>query len=69
MNGKHKLDYHLKIVKLACDFKLIYIEGTPGNDGFGQKLFDQHIVNNNRFCNKGALMVAKRHVSQADNSV
>jgi hypothetical protein len=68
MNGKHKLDYHLKIVKLACDFKLIYIKGTPGNDGFGQKLFD-HITSNNGFCNEGVLMVAKRHVSQADNSV
>jgi hypothetical protein len=68
MNGKRKLDYHLKIVKLACDFELIYIKGTPGNDGFGQKLFD-HITNNNGFRNEGFLMVAKRHVSQADNSV
>jgi hypothetical protein len=42
MNGKCKLDYHLKIVKLACDFELIYIKGTPGNDGFGQRLFDQN---------------------------
>jgi hypothetical protein len=68
MNGKRKLDYHFKVVKLACDFKLIYIDGTPGNDGFGQKLFD-HIMNNHGFCNEGVLMVAKRCVSQADNSV
>jgi len=68
MNGKRKLDYHLKIVKLACDFELIYIEGTPGNDGFGQRLFD-HVTNNNGFRNEGVLMVAKRRVSQADNSV
>jgi hypothetical protein len=68
MNGKRKLDYHLKIVKLACDFELIYIKDTPGNDGFGQKLFD-HITNNNGFCNEGVLVVAKRRVSQADNSV
>jgi hypothetical protein len=69
MSGKRKLDYHnLRIVKLACDFELVYIDGTPGNDGFGQRLFD-HITNNRGFCNKGILMVAKRRVSQADNSV
>jgi hypothetical protein len=69
MNGKCKLDYHLKIVvKLACDFELIHIEGTPGSDGFGQRLID-HITNNNGFRNKGVLMFAKRHVSQADSSV
>jgi hypothetical protein len=68
MNGKHKLDYHLKIVKLACDLELIYIKGKHGNDGFCQRLFD-HFINNNGFCNKGVLMVAKRRVSQADNSV
>jgi hypothetical protein len=68
MNGKRKLDYHLKVVKLACDFELIYIKGTPRNFGFGQKLFD-HVTYNNGFRNKGVLMVAKRLVSQADNSV
>jgi hypothetical protein len=69
MNGKRKLDYHFKIVKLTCDFELIYIDGMPRNDGFGQKLFDHIIKNNHRFCNKGVLMVAKRRVSQANNSV
>jgi hypothetical protein len=68
MNGKHELDYHLKIVKLTCDLELIYVKGTHGNDSFGQRLFD-HFRNNNGFCNKGVLMVAKRHASQADNSV
>ena len=68
LSGKRKLDYHVRIVKLACDFELIYIDGTPGNDGFGQRLFD-HITNNNGFRNEGILMVAKRRVSQADNSV
>jgi hypothetical protein len=27
MNGKRKLDYHLKIVKLACDFEFIVYRG------------------------------------------
>jgi hypothetical protein len=68
LNGKRKLDYHLRIVKLACDFELIYIDATPGTDGFGQKLYE-HISNNNGFRAEGILMVAKRRVSQVDNSV
>ena len=68
MSGKRKLDYHLKIVKLACDFEMIYIDATPGSDGFGQKLFD-HITNNSGFRAEGILVVAKRRVSQTDNSV
>jgi hypothetical protein len=38
------------------------------NDGFGQKLFG-NITDNNGFRDEGILMVAKRRVSQADNSV
>ena len=68
LSGKRKLDYHLRILKLACEFEVISIDGTPGNDGFGQKLF-ANITDNNGFRDEGILMVAKRRVSQADNSV
>jgi hypothetical protein len=69
LSGKRKLDYyHLRILKLACEFEVIHIDGTPGNDGFGQKLFG-NITDNNGFGDEGILMVAKRRVSQADNSV
>jgi hypothetical protein len=30
LSGKRKLDYHLRILKLACEFEVIYIDGTPG---------------------------------------
>jgi hypothetical protein len=68
MKGKRKLDYHLRITKLACDFELIYIDATLGNDGFGQKLFD-HITNDAGFRAEGILAVTKRRVSLEDSSV
>jgi hypothetical protein len=67
LNQKRKPAYYLKIIKLRPDFELIYIESTPGNDGYGQKLFDR--IKDDGYRDDGVLMVVRRRVSQADNSV
>jgi hypothetical protein len=68
LNQKRKSAYHLKILKLRAGFELIWIDATPGNDGYGQKLFD-HITTAEGFRENGILMVAKRRVSLEDNAV
>jgi hypothetical protein len=52
--------YHLKKLKPSPNFELIWIDATPGNDGYGQKLYD-HITRDRDegFCDNGILMVAK----------
>jgi len=44
INGKRKLGYHLKIVKMKPDFEIIWVDATPGDDGYSQDLFN-HITN------------------------
>ena len=68
LKKRRKPSYYLKIVKLRPDYELIFIDSTPGTDGYGQRLFD-HINNNNGFRDHGILMVARRRVSQDDNTV
>jgi hypothetical protein len=67
-NTKKKLDYHLRILKLRPDFELIWIDATPGDDGFGQYLFD-FITNEQGFHTEGILTVAKRRVSLENPAV
>jgi hypothetical protein len=62
VSQKKRLDYHLRILKLRPDFELIWIDATPGDDGYGQKLFD-FITNEQGFHSEGILTVAKRRVS------
>ena len=59
---KKRLDYHLRILKLRPDFELIWIDATPGDDGYGQKLFD-FITNEQGFRSEGILTVVRRRVS------
>jgi hypothetical protein len=56
LKKRRKPSYYLKIVKLRPDYELIFIDSTPGTDGYGQRLFD-HINNNNGFRDHGILMV------------
>jgi hypothetical protein len=68
LKKKRKPSYYLKIVKIRPDYELIFIESTPGTDGYGQRLFD-YINNNNGFRDQGILMVVRRRVSKDNNSV
>jgi len=68
LSQKRKMAYHLKILKLRPDFELIWIDATPGNDGYGQKLYD-HITRDEGFRDSGILMVAKRRVSLENTAV
>jgi hypothetical protein len=68
MKQKRKPAYYLKIVKLQPDYELIFIDSTPGTDGYGQKLYD-HIKNNDGFRDEGVLLVVRRRISQNDNNV
>jgi hypothetical protein len=65
---KRKMAYNLKIIKLRPDFELMWIDATPGNDGYGQKLFDL-ISREEGFRDNGILMVAKRRVSLENTAV
>jgi hypothetical protein len=62
-NKRRKSDYHLRIMKLRPDFELIWVESTPGNDGYAQKLFD-FITKADGFRAQGVLMVAHRRISK-----
>jgi hypothetical protein len=55
--------YHLKILKLRSNFELIWIDATPGNDGYGQKLYNHITTRDEGFLDNGIFMVAKRRVS------
>lgn len=69
MNANHKkkkLGYHFKILKLKPDFEIVWIDATPGNDGYAQDLFN-HITDQDGFREFGLLMVARRRMSQANN--
>lgn len=67
LNQKRKPAYYLKIIKLRPEYELIYIDSTPGNDGYGQKLFDR--IKDDGYRADGVLMVVRRRVSKADNNV
>jgi len=67
INGKRKLGYHLKIIKMKPDFEVIWVDATPGDDGFAQGLFN-HITNENGFREFGLLMVTRRRIDQANNN-
>jgi hypothetical protein len=67
-NQKKKLDYHLRIQKLRPDFELIWIDATPGDDGFGQYLFN-FITEEQGFHDEGILTVAYRRVSLENSAV
>ena len=68
MKQKCRPAYYLKIVKLQPDYELIFIDSTPGTDGYGQKLYD-HIKNNDGFHDEGVLLVVRRRISQNDNNI
>jgi hypothetical protein len=68
LKQKRKPAYYLKIVKLRPEYELIFIESTPGTDGYGQKLYD-HIKNNNGFRDDGVLLVVRRRISKMNNNV
>jgi hypothetical protein len=69
LKKKRTLAYYLKIVKMLPGFELAFIDSaTPGNDGFGQKLFN-HIKNEDGFHEDGVLFVVRRRVSKEDNSM
>jgi hypothetical protein len=68
MKQTRKLAYYMKIIKLRCDFELIWIDSTPNNDGYGQKLFD-YITVEQGFKSEGILMVVRRRKNQQDNTV
>jgi hypothetical protein len=65
-SSKKKIGYHFKIMKLKPDIEVIWIDATPGNDGYGQDLFN-HITNENGFREFGLLAVARRRINQATN--
>jgi hypothetical protein len=67
ITGKRKLGYHLKIVKLKPDFEVIWVNATPGGDGYTQDLFN-HITNENGFREFGLLTVTRRHIDQTTNN-
>jgi hypothetical protein len=64
--SKAKIRYYLKIIKLKPDIEVIWIDSTPGNDGYGQHLFN-HIKNENGFREFGTFVLARRRVNQATN--
>jgi hypothetical protein len=68
MKQKRRPAYYLKIVKLQPDYELIFIDSTPGTDGYGQKLYD-HIKNDDGFHDEGVLLVVRRRISQNDNNI
>jgi hypothetical protein len=68
MKQKCRPVYCLKIVKLQPDYELIFIDSTPGTNGYGQKLYD-HIKNEDGFHDKGVLLVIRHHISQNDNNI
>ena len=68
LKQKRKPSYFLKIVKLHPDFELIFIDATPGTDGYGQRLFD-HITNDNGFRDEGILLVARHRINRENNGI
>jgi hypothetical protein len=67
-NQTKRSDYHLRIIKLRPDFELIWVDASPGDDGYAQKLFD-YITNEQGFESEGILTVTKRRTSKENNSV
>ena len=69
-NMKQKRDaaYNMKIMKFLPDFKVIWVDGVPGNDGWVQPLFD-YIANQGGFKEEGVLCVARRRTNQENNHV
>ena len=68
LKQKRKPSYFLKIVKLRPDFELIFIDATPGTDGYGKRLYD-HITNDDGFRSEGILLVAHHRIDRENNGL
>jgi hypothetical protein len=68
MKQKRDAAYNMKIMKFLPDFKVIWVDGVPGNDGWVQPLFD-YIANQGGFKEEGVLCVARRRTNQENNHV
>ena len=63
-----QLVYYLKIIKLRPDIEIIWVERSPGQDGYMYNVI-RAIDNTEDFRDQGLLMSARRRVSQTNNGI